>query len=268
MDVFQYSFMNRAFLVGTLISIIVPIIGVVVVLKRYSMIGDALSHNTLAGVTAAVVANVNPTVGAFVFSILSVLTIERIRKYFFSYNEMAISIIMSMGVGLAGVLSGFIKDNSLLNVFLFGSIVAISNFELYLVVGLSVAVIFTIAFLYRDLFYITFDEEGARLSGIKVDRINFIFMLLTAVTIAISARTVGTLVISSLMTIPAASAMKISKSFKTTLLYSIIYAMISVLLGIFISFYFDLKPGGTIVVISVVLLLVTLGLVSKNNYKC
>lgn len=265
MEVFQYSFMNRAFLVGALIAIIAPIIGVIVVLKRYSMIGDALSHNTLAGVTAAIVANINPIVGAFIFDILSALTIERIKKYFLSYNEVAISIIMSIGLGLAGVLSGFIKDNSLLNVFLFGSIVAISNFELYLIIGLSVAVILTIAFLYRDLFYITFDEEGAKLSGIKVDGINFIFMLLTAVTVAISARTVGTLVISSLMTIPAAAAMRISKSFKTTLFYSIVYAMISVLTGIFVSFYFDLKPGGTIVLVSVMLLLVTIGMTRENK---
>lgn len=264
LEVFQYSFMNRAFLVGILIAVIAPIMGVVIVLKRYSMIGDALSHNTLAGVTAAIVANINPIVGAFVFSILSALTIEKIKKYFSSYNEMAISIIMSTGVGLAGVLSGFVKDNAVLNIFLFGSIVAISNFELYLIVGLSVIVLLTISFLYKDLFYITFDEEGARLSGVRVDRINFIFMLLAAVTIAISARTVGTLVISSLMTIPAASAMKISKSFKTTLLYSVVYAMIAVVLGIFSSFYFNVRPGGTIVVISVILLLITL-LISPSD---
>ncbi|MBP5426712.1 MAG: metal ABC transporter permease [Clostridiales bacterium] len=257
--------MNRAFLVGVLIAIIAPIIGVMIVLKRYSMIGDALSHNTLAGVTMAIVANINPIVGAFLFSILSALTIERIRKYFSNYNEMAISIVMSTGVGLAGVLSGFVKDNALLNNFLFGSIVAISDFELYMIIALSVLVILVITFLYKDLFYITFDEEGARLSGVKVGAVNFVFMLLAAITIAISARAVGTLVISSLMTIPAAAAMKISKSFKTTLLYAIVYALVSVLIGIFISFYVNLKPGGTIVMISVALLLLTIALTKDKN---
>ena len=94
LDIFNYSFMNRAFLVGILISIIAPVIGVIVILKRYSMIGDALSHNTLAGVTVGIVSNINPILGAFVFSVLSALTIERIRKYFPRYNEISISIMM------------------------------------------------------------------------------------------------------------------------------------------------------------------------------
>ena len=218
LEIFNYSFMNRAFLVGILIAIIAPIIGVIVVLKRYSMIGDALSHNTLAGVTVGLVANINPILGAFVLSILSALTIEKIRKYFPRYNEISISIIMSMGIGMAGVLSGFVKDNSLLNSFLFGSIVAISDFELYLIMVLSIIVILVISKLYQRLFYVTFDEEGAFISGINVGRINFIFIILTAITIAVSARTVGTLVISSLMVIPVASAIRISKSFKSTLI--------------------------------------------------
>lgn len=251
---------------GILIAIIAPIIGVIVILKRYSMIGDALSHNTLAGVTAGIVMNINPILGAFVFSVLGALTIEKIKSYFPKYNEIAISIILSTGVGIAGVLSGFVKDNSLLNSFLFGSIVAISDFELYLVIALSVVVIALISILYQKLFYITFDEEGAELSGIKVKSINFVFMILTAITIAISARTVGTLVISSLMVIPAASAIRISKSFKSTLLYSVVYALVAVLTGIFISFYFNLKPGGTIVLISIVLLVITL-VATDTEYK-
>ena len=265
LEIFNYSFMNRAFLVGILISIIAPVIGVIVILKRYSMIGDALSHNTLAGVTAGIVLNINPILGAFVFSILSAITIEKIRKYFPKYNEISISIMMSMGIGIAGILSGFVKDSSLLNSFLFGSIVAISDFELYLIVLLSIIVILAISKLYQKLFYITFDEEGAQISGINVKSINFVFIILTAITIAVSARTVGTLVISSLMVIPGASAIRISKSFKSTLLYSIVYSLVSVISGIFISFYFDMKPGGTIVVISVLLLIATL--VATNSKK-
>lgn len=265
LEIFQYSFMNRAFLVGILIAIIAPIIGVVVLLKRYSMIGDALSHNTLAGVTSGIVMNINPILGAFIFSILGALTIEEIKKYFSKYSEVAISIIMSIGIGIAGVMSGFVKDNALLNSFLFGSIVAISDFELYLVIALSVIVISVISMLYQKLFYISFDEEGAELSGIKVKWINFVFMILTAITIAISARTVGTLVISSLMVIPAASAIRISKSFKTTLVYAILYALVAVLLGIFASFYLNLKPGGTIVLISVILLIATLLFKKEDN---
>ena len=153
----------------------------------------------------------------------------------------------------------------MLNSFLFGSIVAISDFELYLIVVLSIIVIAVISRLYQKLFYITFDEEAAEISGIEVNKINFIFIILTAITIAVSARIVGTLVISSLMVIPGAAAIRISKSFKSTLFYSMMYALISVVSGIFVSFYFDLKPGGSIVIISVLLLIATL--VFTNNDK-
>lgn len=203
-DIFQYSFMQKAFIIGMLIALITPCIGVVVVLKRLSMIGDSLSHNSLAGVAAGLVLGINPVIGAVVFAIISAFSIEIIRKSFPKYAEIAIAIIMSTGIGLAGILSGFVKNSSSFNSFLFGSIVAISDVELYVVITLSIFVVIVVSLLYKELFYITFDEEAARISGVPVKTINFIFTLLTAITISISSRTVGTLVISSLMVLPVA----------------------------------------------------------------
>lgn len=265
LDVFQYDFMQRAFIVGILIAIITPCIGVIMVLKRLSMIGDSLSHNSLAGVAAGLIAGVNPVLGAITFSIFAAFGIEKIRKSFPRYSEIAIAVIMSIGIGLAGILSGFVQNSAAFNSFLFGSIVAISDFELAMVVGLSIVVILSVIMLYKELFYMTFDEEAARLAGIPVGVINFVFILLTAITISISARTVGTLVVSSLMVLPVAAALQLAKSYKMTVIYSVIFAFLSTVFGLFISYYADFKPGGTIVLVGVFILIMVL--VYKNLFE-
>ncbi|MHB9093416.1 MAG: metal ABC transporter permease, partial [Eubacteriales bacterium] len=178
LEIFQYDFMQKAFITGILIAIITPCVGVIVVLKRLSMIGDALSHSSLAGVAAGLVAGINPILGAVVFSVAAAFSIEKIRRVFSKYSEVAIAVIMSTGIGIAGILSGFVKNSASLTSFLFGSIVAISNFELFIVAGLSLLVIFTVILLYKELFYITFDEEAAKLAGIPVGVLNFVFTLL------------------------------------------------------------------------------------------
>lgn len=258
LEIFKYDFMQRAFISGILIAIIAPCIGVVVVLKRLSMIGHSLSHVSLAGVAAGLIAGVNPVLGAAVFSVTAALGIEKVRKSFPNYAEIAIAVITSTGIGLAGILSGFVKNSASFNSFLFGSIVAISNFELMMIIVLASAVILTVYFLYKELMYIAFDEESARLAGIPVKVINFIFTLLTAITVSVSARTVGALVISSIMVLPVASALQIAKSYRMTIVYSVAFALIATISGLFVSYYADLKPGGTIVLISVVILVFVL----------
>ena len=141
MSILQYGFMQRAFLVGILLAVITPCIGITIVLKRMSMIGDALSHSSLAGVVLGLILGVNPVAGAVVMCIVAALGIEAIRKKIPRYSEVAISIVMSAGIGLAGVLSGFVENGASLNSFLFGSIVSISEGELALVVVISVLVL-------------------------------------------------------------------------------------------------------------------------------
>ncbi len=254
LNIFQYDFMLRALIVGTLIAIITPRIGVIVVLKRLSMIGDSLSHTSLAGVAAGLVLGINPVLGAVFLTVIAAFGIERIRRSFPRYAEIAIAVIMSTGIGLAGILSGFIRNAASFSSFLFGSIVAISDFELIMVISLCVLVLVTVTALYKELFYITFDEESARLAGIPVRLINIVFTFLTAITISVSSRIVGTLVISSLLVLPVACAMQLSGSYKQTGFLSIIFALFFTLSGLFISFYLDLKPGGTIIITGVITL--------------
>ena len=258
--------MTRAFFAAAVIAVIAPCMGVPIVLKRLSAIGDAASHSALAGIAFGLVMSINPIVGAVVFSVLSVIGIEALRKVFVKYSEIATVVVMSAGIGLTAVLSGFITDGSSnLNSFLFGSIIAISDFELYLTVGLGVAVIVVSALLYKEVFFVTFDEESAKLSGMPVKTINFILMLLTAVTVSVASRIVGALMISSLLVIPVAAAMMIARSYKQTMWLSIAFAEVFTIAGLFMSYYFDLRPGGTIVLLGIIVLIVTAILTKRRR---
>lgn len=255
LDIFQYAFMQKAFLVGILLAVIIPLIGVIVVLKRLSMIGDALSHTSLAGVAIGLILGVNPIIGAVFVCVLAAFSIEVIRKSLPKYAEISISIIMSVGIGLASVLSGFIEDGAAFNSFLFGSIVAITDTEVIMVIIVTVIVVAAFILLYKELMFITFDEQGAELYGVPVKKINFVITLLTAITVSVAARSVGALIVSSLMVIPVACAMQVADSYKKTVVYSVCFALFFTVTGLFLSYYWNLKPGGTIVLIGVVVLI-------------
>lgn len=251
----QHAFMQRAFVVGILLAVIIPLIGVVVVLKRLSMIGDALSHTSLAGVALGLILGINPVAGAVVTCTVAAFSIEFIRKRIPRYAEISISIIMSLGIGLASILSGFVKNGTDFNSFLFGSIVAITDGELYLVIGISALVIIAFILFYKELMYISFDEKSARLAGVPIRRVNFLVTVLTAVTVSVASRSVGALIVSSLMVIPVACAMQLSKSYKQTVFYSVMFAVLFTVIGLSLSYYLSLKPGGTIVLTGVIILI-------------
>lgn len=255
LEMFEYAFMQRAFLVGILLAIIIPLIGVIVVLKRLSMIGDALSHTSLAGVALGLLLGIDPIVGAVVVCVMAAFSIETIRKKIPRYAEISISIIMSVGIGLASVLTGFIEDGAAFNAFLFGSIVAITDTEVLLVLIVTIIVVVTFLLLYKELMFITFDEQGAVLAGLPVKKINFVITLLTAITVSVAARSVGALIVSSLMVIPVACAMQVANSYKKTVIYSVLFAVLFTVVGLVLSYYFNLKPGGTIVLTGVIVLI-------------
>lgn len=255
LEMFEYAFMQKAFLVGILLAIIIPLIGVIVVLKRLSMIGDALSHTSLAGVALGLLLGIDPIIGAVVVCVVAAFSIETIRKKLPRYAEISISIIMSVGIGLASVLTGFIEDGAAFNAFLFGSIVAITDTEVLLVIIVTVIVVATFLLLYKELMYITFDEQGAILAGLPVKKINFVITLLTAITVSVAARSVGALIVSSLMVIPVACAMQIANSYKKTVIYSVLFGVLFTVVGLVLSYHFNLKPGGTIVLTGVVVLI-------------
>lgn len=254
----EYAFMRRAFAVGLLLGVIMPCIGVMIVLKRLSMLGDALSHTSLAGVAAGLLLDIDPVLGATAACVAAAFGIEIIRKKIPQYAELSIAVMLSAGVGLAGVLSGFVQNAAGFNSFLFGSIVAITPGELTATAIISVLVLTAFVLLYKELFYIALDENAAHRAGVPVGAVNSLYTILTAATVSVAARTVGALIVSSMLVLPVACAMQLARSYRQTVLFSILFAEGFIAAGLTLAFYAGLKPGGTIVLLGVGCLLVIL----------
>lgn len=264
---FHYEFLQNAFLTGILIGILAPLLGVFIVVRRLSLIADALSHVTLAGIAASlliernfpVMAGLNPLYMGMVFSVGGSLFIEKLRGVYKHYQELAIPIILSSGIGLGVIFislaNGFNTD---LFSYLFGSVSAVSRTDLWVILIISILVILVIIFLYKELFLLSFDEEHAKASGIAAKSIHFIFIIMVALVIAASMRIVGILLVSSLMTLPVAASIRLAKGFKQTIFLSVLFGEISVLGGLFIAYYLDLAPGGTIVMLAVLILVLAI----------
>ncbi|PLR93845.1 metal ABC transporter permease [Bacillus sp. T33-2] len=265
--VMQYEFLQNAFLTGIIIGIIAPLLGVFIVVRRLSLIADALSHVTLAGIAASLLlekklllfTGVNPIYMGMAFSVAGSLFIEKLRSVYKHYQELAIPIILSGGIGL-GVIFISLADgfNTDLFGYLFGSVSAVSRTDLWTILAISIFVIVVIILLYKELFLLSFDEEHARATGIAAKSLHFIFIIMVALVIAASMRIVGILLVSSLMTIPVAASIRIARGFKQTIFMSVLFGEASVLGGLSLSYYLDLAPGGTIVIIAVLILIITI----------
>lgn len=265
--ILSYEFLQNAFASGLIIGVIAPLLGVFIVVRRLSLIADALSHVTLAGIAGSLylsqsvgaLALLNPLYLGIASSVMGSMLIERLRSVYKHYEELAIPIILSAGIGFGAIFislaEGFSSD---LFGYLFGTVSAVSRQDLFIVAGIAVIVLAFIRIFFKELFVLSFDDEYARASGLPAKWIHFLFMIVTALVIAGSMRIVGILLVSSLMTIPVATAMRVAKSFKQTIWLSILFGEISVLTGLVTAFYFDLAPGGTIVVTSIAILLVIL----------
>ena len=248
---FEYVFMQRGLVVGILLGIIVPLVGVTIVLRRLSMIGDALSHTSLAGVAGGLIAGINPVAGAAVACVAGAMCVEGVRKRFKDQSELAVAIVLAAGIGL----SGFVPNSASFNSFLFGSILTISEGEVASVVGISILALAFCVLLDRELFLMAFDERHARVSGVRVSLINALYVFVVALVVAVAARTVGSLMVSSMMVVPVACALQVARSWRQTCIISSAVGVGSAVLGLILSYVLGLKPGGTIVLLSVALLL-------------
>lgn len=255
---FAYDFMQNALIAGLLVSILCPLVGIFIVLKRYSMIGDTLSHASFAGIAIGLVTGFNPLLTSFAFTGLCGLFIEILRNYYKKYAELVMSITLTLSIGVAIILISSGKASANVNSILFGSILTVNKADLKTIAILSVICFLVIGALFNKLLYITFDEEGAKAIGIKVKLINYIFILLVSATIALSIKIMGLLVISSMIVVPVATALQLKKGFKVTLIASIIFGMLDVVGGLILSYYVNSAPGGTIALSSVFLLCITL----------
>ena len=255
---FSYSFMQNALFISLCIAILCPCIGIFLVLKRYSMIGDTLAHSSLAGVTLGLLFRDSPVLTSFIFTALAGLSIEFLRQYFKKYTDLILSIVLSISVGIAITLisSGHLHANA--DAYLFGSMLTVSPVDMAATAILSLLAVLLIAFNYHQLLYITYDEDASRIAGVHVKRLNYLFAFLVAAAISVSIRSVGILVITSMITLPVASALQLQKGFRATFLASLAYSFLSILGGVFISFYIGAAPGGVTALTAAFLLLLTL----------
>ncbi len=258
-SLFHYDFIIRALEAGLLIGAIAPLIGIFLVLRRYSLIADTLSHVSLAGVAVGLLMKINPLITAIAAATVSSVIIDKLRTSKKIYGETALSIFLSGSLALAIILIGLAHGfNVDIFSYLFGSIVTVKNTDLYIISILSIIIIVLISIFFKELIYISFDEESAQVSGIKVKTLNTFFILLAAAMIAISIPIIGILLISALLVIPTVTALQYKKSFKITLLIAEIISLFSVMIGLIISFYLNLSPGGTIVLLMLAIFSLTL----------
>lgn len=258
MELFSYDFMRRAFVVGGLLAILLPCIGLPILLKRLSMMGDTLAHSSLAGVAIGLFFGFNPLLGSILVCVIAGLSIEWIREKLKAYHEISTVIILAASIGLAGIFTSFNGSSNAISSYLFGSIVTIGDQEFYLVLLISLFVFVVYFIIYDALYLSVFDPKAAPILGIHQRRLNFVFTLLSAITISISAKTIGSLIVSSLLVIPVICAMQLARTYKSTLILSMILSLGFVFVGLVVSFYANLKPGSVIVLISVFSLLVIL----------
>ena len=259
-DWLEPAFMQRALLAGLVVAAICPLIGLFLVLRRLSLIGDGLGHVAFAGVAAGFYTNVYPLFAALVFTLLGAAGIEWLRSRQRAYGDLALALFFYSGIAGGVVLAGLSdKFNAgALFGYLFGSIVTINMGDVWLICALGVAVLAIVLLFYKELFALSFDEAIARVSGIRVGLLNMLVAITTAVTVSIGMRIVGLLMVAALMIVPVATALQLGKGFRSTLVWSVLFSVISLTAGLALSYYRDLAPGGTIVLAAVGLFLLVL----------
>lgn len=256
MDIFTEYFFQRALIGGALIGLAAPLMGVFLVLRRLSMIGDTLAHVSIAGIALGFLLDIYPIGVGLVFALLASYGIEKLRRAYKTYAELSIAIIMSGGVALATMLftlgRGF---NMNVMSYFFGSIYTLDYTDLAVVGAVTVLIVVMVAVNYKEMFLMFFDEDAAGVSGLPVRAYNIMITMLTALVISVSIKIVGALLVSSLLTIPVACSLLVARSFKHSVLWSVLFAEAAVLLGLVAAGIWDLAPGATVVLVLIAILI-------------
>ena len=253
-NLFQYGFIVRGLEAGIIVALIAPFIGIFLVLRRYSLIADTLAHISLAGIAIGLFLGLSPILTALSTAVVASLGIDRLRTSKKVYGESALALFLSGSLALAVVILSWTHGfNTNLFDYLFGSIVTVTQEDVLIISILALVVIFILAAFYKELVYVTFDEEAAKVSGVPIRLVNTVLIVLSALTVSLAIPIVGILLIGALIVIPVTAALQFRKNFITTIIYAEIISLFSVISGIFVSFYLNLSTGGTIVLIMLVL---------------
>ncbi|MFW5703327.1 MAG: metal ABC transporter permease [Patescibacteria group bacterium] len=259
-EIFQYSFLLRSLLVGVVVATIAPMIGSYLVVRRYSLFADALAHISLTGIAIAIILGQSPLLISVVFTVLMALLIEYLRLGKRMAGDAVIAIFLSGSLALAVLLISIHTSASNVNLmgFLFGSISAVTSFDLKTMIVLALVVAAIAIMLRKELFITAFDPEYAQVSGIPVRFINVVYIILAAVTVSLSIRIVGVLLIGALMIVPVLSAARHTASFKQLTLHSSAIAIMCVILGVGLSYLYAVPAGATIVLLLIIMFILSL----------
>lgn len=266
MEILTAEFFQRALAGGILIGLTAPLIGIFLVLRRLSMIGDTLAHVTIAGVGLGLLIGMYPIAAGLIFAIIASFAIEKLRKAYKGYAELSIAVIMSGGVALASLF--FTLNNGIntdINSYLFGSIYTLENTDLYVVGIVTLLVVAVISIFFKEFFLLSFEEDAAAVSGLPVKFLNMLITVLTAFVISTAIKFVGALLVSALLTIPAACSLLIARSFRSSVIFSVIISEIAVVAGLLVAGILNLAPGATIVLLLICMLILTL--VGKRSLR-
>lgn len=257
--IIQYQFMIRALEAGMIVALLAPLIGVFLVLRRYALIADTLAHVSLAGVALGFLFGFNPIITALATTLAASWGIDYLRTSQKIYGESALAIFLAGALALATVLLGLSHrlNNNLLN-YLFGSLATVTTSDIWLMLGLALFVFVMLGIIFKELVYVSFDEEGARVSGLPVRLINLMIVVLAALVVAAAIPVVGVLLISALLVLPAIIALQLRLNLRWTILVAEAVSVFSVLSGLILSFCLNLATGGTIVLVMIFLLGFTL----------
>ena len=273
LEALSYTFMQKALVAGIAVGIICSFMGTFLVLRRYSLFGDGIAHVAFGGISVGLFLGVFPLWTAFIVSIFGGLGLQKLRQSTKISGDSAVAVVLVSGLAVGVILvsssGGFSVD---LFSFLFGSILLISNEDTIMILAISAGIIATLTLLQKQFLHLTFNEEQAKLGGLRTTLLNYAFVVLASITVVTSMRLVGILLISALIVIPNITAMQFGKGFKKTVFISMSISVISVVGGILISYSLNVAPSGTIVVIAVGILLGTLvlkstGLLRKVDIK-
>ncbi|MBU4348225.1 metal ABC transporter permease [Patescibacteria group bacterium] len=258
LEIIQYSFVQKAFIAGSFVAISCSVLGLFLVLQRLSLIGHGLSHVSFGAVAVGLFLGLYPIYIAIPIVALSSLLILKLAKKGRMYGDSAIGIVSALGVSggiiLSSLSGGFNVD---LFSYLFGNILAISSIEMYISMGLSLLVLLIVYLFYYELISVSFNEDYAKTTGVKTEFINSLLVVLTAIAVVLAIKIVGVMLVSSLLILPAVSALQLKTSFKNTLFFSSFFAVCSVALGIIISIILDIPAGATIILVGFVLFLIS-----------
>ncbi len=247
-SMFSYHFIQMALIGGILAAVVSAWIGLFLILRKESMLVDGVAHTAFGGVAIGLLLGFDPMLGALMISALAVLGITYMRRKGLAQSDSAIAVMMAMGFSMGMIVislaNGFNVD---LMTFLFGSILTINTADVTVLVTLAIFIIAFMIFFYKEMLSVTFDEDGARLQGIPVEVMTMAFNLLVAVTIALSIKVIGIILVVALMVLPGLTALQLRRSFKATLVASTMFGTVSAVAGIVLSVLFGVSTSGVIV---------------------